>query len=524
VTPSPLAEDLWQTLRGQWRLMLAVLPGLALTMLNTTALDLPRAEVIAALDSDRYRIDWIVGSYIVGSATGMALTQLVGSRIGLRAAYLVALGLFTVAGSACGAVSEVVWMTPLRLVQGFGTGLLISAGMVMLWRAFPGRRGLAMALYGMAVYVPALAGAPLGGWLADRASWRLIFLLNLPAGALLGCVTWSLLPAEPPARSAPARMDWVGLALLLGWIVPLNVVLDRGQYWGWLASPVIVPWFVGLLVAFAAFVAWGVLRARPLINLRVLALPHFALGLGIKVLFSVNLYVLVGLLSGYMIQLRGYQWWQGATVLLAAVATMLFGIVFGTLVGNDGNRRLRMAGGLAVMALAVWMLAAVDVYTARGWQAARLALWGFGAGLVAGPALLTTFEGLSDEQILRTAGVFNICRSLPAFLVSGLLATYLTQRTDAHFDYLRQTVQHNQPAVGETLRDAEHHFLRQGYAALPAGKQAHVTLGQWTRANARAAAVRDVLTRLTLAPAAGVVLVLFVRIPTSPTGGGRVSV
>jgi DHA2 family multidrug resistance protein len=492
--------------------MLAVLPGLALTMLHSTMLALPRADVIAALDSDRYRIQWIFGSYMVGSATGMALTQFVGSRIGLRAAYLLALGLFTVSACACGAVSDVVYFAPLRLLQGFGTGLLISTGMVLLWRAYPGRRGLAMALYGMAVYVPALAGAPLGGFLTASISWRLIFLLNLPLGVLIGALAWRLLPAERSAPASPARMDWIGLVLLLGWIIPLNVVLDLGQYWGWLASPSLVSWLAGLLVAFPAFVLWGTCRARTLIDLRVLALPQFGLGLFIKILFSVNLYVLVGLLSGYMIQLRGYQWWQGGLVLLPGVATMLLGILAGIAVGHDGNRRLRMGWGLALMCVAVALLASVDVYTAREWQAACVALWGLGAGLVAGPALLTTFEGLSDEESLHAAGLFNVCRSIPVFFVGGLLAVVLTQRTDAHFDYLRQTVQYNQPAVAETLRNAEGHFVEQGYPAGTAARQAHATLGMWTRANARANAVRDVLLVLALAPALGLVLVLFVPV------------
>src|SRR5262249_17908273 len=161
-------------------------------------------------------------------------------------------------------------------------------------------------------------------------------------------------------------------------------------------------------------------------NLRVLALPQFALGLFIKILFSISLYVLVHFLSGYMIQLRGYQWWQGGLVLLAGVATMLLGILVGISVGNDGNRRLPMGSGLLLMCLAVALLARVDVYTAKQWQAACVALWGFGAGLVAGPALLTTFEGLSDEEILRTAGIFNVCRSIPVFFVSGFLAIFLT--------------------------------------------------------------------------------------------------
>ena len=512
---SSLALDLWQTLRGQWRLMLAVLPGLALTMLHSTMLDLPRADVIAALDSDRYRIQWIFGSYLVGSATGMAMTQFLGTRIGLRGVYLLALILFTVAGSACGAMAQVVWLAPLRLLQGFGTGLLISAGMVLLWRAYPRQRGLAMALYGMAVYVPALAGVSLGGFLTASFSWRLIFLLNLPLGVLIGALAWRLLPAEH-AASASSRMDWIGLVLLLSCVIPLNIVLDLGQYWEWFSSPYLVSWLAALLVAFPAFVLWGIYRPRPLIDLRVLGLPHFALGLIIKIFFSVNLYILVGLLATYMIRLRGYQWWQGGLVLVAGVATMLVGIFVGIAVGNDNNRRLRMGSGLSLMCFATLLLARVDVYTAREWQAACVALWGLGAGLVAGPALLTTFEGLSDEEILRTAGIFNVCRSIPVFFASGLLAVLLTQRTDTHFDYLRQTVQHNQPAVAETLRNAERHFIKRGHAAIMATRQAHATLAMWTKANARANAFRDVLSMLALAPALGVALVLLV-----PIGGIR---
>ena len=213
-----------------------------------------------------------------------------------------------------------------------------------------------------------------------------------------------------------------------------------------------------------------------------------------------------------MIQLRGYQWWQGALVLAAGVATMPLGIVAGIAVGHDANRRLRMGGGLSLMCLAVTLLAGIDVYTAKEWQAACVALWGVGAGLVAGPALLTTFEGLREEEILRAAGIFNVCRSIPVFIVSGLLAVLLTQRADAHFDYLRQTVQDNQPAVAEALRNTESHFVERGYPAGTATRQAHATLGMWTRANARANAVRDVLLMLALAPALGLVLVLFVPI------------
>jgi EmrB/QacA subfamily drug resistance transporter len=501
--------------------MLAVLPGLALTMLHSTALDLPRADVVAALDSDHYRIQWITGAYVLGSALGMGLTGFLGSRLGLRLAYLLAVVLFTAAGSACAGVSEVIWMTPLRLVQGLGTGLLISAGMVLLWRAFSVHKELAMAIYGMGVYLSALAGAPLAGLLTAWYSWRLLFILNLPLGLAVGLLAWWALPPDRPASRDRPPFDWLGLSLLASLVVALSVVLDLGQYWGWLTSPFFVPWFVGLVVSLAAFVAWGVLAPAPLVNLRPLGVRHFTLGLGIKMAFSVNLYVLVGLLSGYMIGLRGYQWWQGSLVLLPALAAMFAALLAGTFWGTDGNRKARMFLGLALMALSTGLLSVVDLYTAKGWQAVHLAVWGAGAGLVTGPALLTTFEGLSAEQTLRTAGVFNILRSLPVFVAGGILGTLLTRHTDARFDVLRQTIRYNRPVVEETRRGSASYFLQQGSSRAVAGKQAHAALGRWVHANARSFALQDVLGLLAMVPAAGLILVLLVRVPAGEESVSR---
>jgi hypothetical protein len=169
--------------------------------------------------------------------------------------------------------------------------------------------------------------------------------------------------------------------------------------------------------------------------------------------------------------------------------------------------------GLVLMALATGLLTVIDLYTAKGWQAVHLGVWGAGAGLVAGPALLTTFEGLSNEQTLRTAGVFNVLRSLPVFIAGGILGTLLTQHTDAQFDVLRQTIRYNRPVVSGAMRGQESYFLQQGSSRAVAGKQSHAALGRWVHANARAFALQDVLRLLALVPAAGLVLVLLVRVP-----------
>src|SRR5262249_34561058 len=150
------------------------------------------------------------------------------------------------AGGACGLVSEVFWMTPLRIVQGLGAGLVVSVGMVRIWQSFPAHRERAMAFYGLAVYLPMIAGAIVGGLLTAWLSWRLIFLMLWPLGALAAIAAWRCLPRD--GRSpAPLPLDLVGLGLHVTWIAALNVALDMGQYWGWATSPHFAAWFLVLL-------------------------------------------------------------------------------------------------------------------------------------------------------------------------------------------------------------------------------------------------------------------------------------
>jgi DHA2 family multidrug resistance protein len=512
MTETRVASQIAAAIRGHGSFLLAVLPGLMMTALHATMLVVPKADFIDALDSDRYRIQWITGAYIVGTAAGMAMTRFLGSRLGLRRAFLVGIVCFTLGATVCGWLSAVIWMAPVRCLQGYGNGLIISVGMVLFWRAFPHDKGLAMALYAMAIYAPELAGAALGGLLTTLLSWRLMFFLMFPLGCVAAFSAWRFLPRDEPAEE-PASLDLIGLALLISWIATMSVVLDMGQYWGWFASPDFVPWFVGFVVCFGGFIAWGTLALQPLTNLRALAVRSFALGIEIKVLFTISLEVLVRLLAGYMVNLRGYQWWQAALVMAPALATMVLGIVTGLLLGTNRNRKVRMALGLVLMAGATAAFGTVDLYTAKGLQAVYMAVWGAGAGLLVGPALLTAFEGLTTEQTLRAAGVFNILRVLPAFAIGAVLTVLLTRQTDAQFDVLRQNIRYNRPIVAEAYRQPERHFTARGSPQAVVGKQVQAALGQWVQANARAFAFQGIFQYLALVPAVGLILVLLVRVP-----------
>ncbi len=492
------------------RVLTAVVPGVALATLSASMLDLPRADVIDALASDRYRIQWIMGSFLVGSAAGMTWTGLAASLMGLRRAFLTGLLLFSVMNGLSGSVSEVIWMAPFRLLEGIGSGLVLSVGMVTVWRVFPTGRDRAMVVYGLGIYLASLVGLALGGLIVSYLSWRWIFWLKLPAGFSLAWLAWRLLPADAPSKE-PIRFDVIGFSAFILCVIALNVTLDLGQYWGWLTSPYFVPWLALGIVAFIVFVAWGLLHPKPLISLRPLRHRNFALGLFIKACLTIDVTVFMGVMSGYMINLRGYQWWQGSLILLPGLLTFVLAALATVPHARPGNRRLRIAGGLAAMALATWQMAAVDLYTDKRWLAALFGLWGAGLGLAVGPLVAVIFDGLTAAETLQGAGLFNIGRALPSFAAAACLATLLTQQTDTHFDRLRQRVTYNRPELSRTETRAATYFSDRGSGAPTDSQQAHVMLGRWVRANATAYAFQNVLHVLSLLTATSVLLVAGLR-------------
>lgn len=494
--------------------VIAVLPGVMLTALHSAMLDLPKTDLIDALHTDHYRIQWIIGSYILGSATGMGTTGFWGARLGMYRSYFGALALFALASGLCGLVTDVLSMTPLRLVAGYGTGLVISTAMVLFWREFPENKELAMALYGIGLFLTAVFGAALGGLLTYYLTWRWIFTLNFHLGGIAVALGLVLFPKDAYRKTEPASFDLAGFLFFALWVLTMIVVLDTGEYWGWLTSPFFVPWLLAFAAISMAFVCWGVFAPDPLINLRPFERRNYGLGLTIKSIFSINLYVQLGLISGYMIDLRGYQWWQGALVFLPGFFTMLLAMLAGAHWGRTRNRKLRMFFGMAGMALVTWIIAnQVDLYLNKFLLATDLAFWGGFAGLVIGPGMLTVFERLPPADLAHAAGSFNIMRSLPTFAVGSILLILLTRQTDFNFDRMRQSITYNRPLVSETWKRAELHFSLRGSWPQKSAKQSHVLLSKWVQANARAFALQNILQYLALLTTVGPLLVLFIELP-----------
>ena len=193
------------------------------TTIANVALPYMQGSVSASAD----QINWVLTSYIVAAAIMTPPSGFLANRFGRKRVLLIAIAGFVVASILCGLAQSLPQIVAFRLMQGlFGAALVPIAQSILLDIYTPEERGSAMALFGVSVMVGPVLGPVIGGWLTENISWRWVFYINVPIGALAFVGIW--LFVHETKTSATAKLDWIGFGSLSIGIAALQLFLDRG--------------------------------------------------------------------------------------------------------------------------------------------------------------------------------------------------------------------------------------------------------------------------------------------------------
>src|ERR1700704_253641 len=159
------------------------------------------------------QVAWTMTAYTLALATVIPLSGWAADRFGTKRLYMIALALFTMGSALCATADSITQLVGYRVLQGLGGGMLMPLGMTIMTRAAgPHRIGRLMAILGVPMLLGPIGGPILGGWLIDIASWRWIFLINIPIGLAALIYALVVLPKDSPAPSE--KFDALGFALL----------------------------------------------------------------------------------------------------------------------------------------------------------------------------------------------------------------------------------------------------------------------------------------------------------------------
>lgn len=373
-------------------------------------------------------LSWVVSAYLIATTVTIPLYGKLSDIHGRRRMMLIAITLFLLGSLLCGAAQSMGQLIAFRVVQGIGAGGLIPLAQAAIADLVPPReRGKYQGFVGAVWAVAAIAGPLLGGTLTDAATWRLIFLINLPVGAIAMVVIARTMPA--PRARAEHRLDLLGAATLAaGTTCLLLASVWGGTTYAWDSAQILGIGVAGVLLI-GSFIAVERRAPEPLLPLRlfrdrifsVSSLASFILG---ALLFGVTIYVplfVTGVQGGSATN-------AGVVLIPLAFAWVLISTLSGLLISRFGRYRpFPIAGGVLAIA-GVTLLATLSADSSQGRVALALVVLGLGMGLMWQPYIIATQNSVATREIgVATAGLVFF-RSMGGSLAVAALGALLTNR------------------------------------------------------------------------------------------------
>jgi EmrB/QacA subfamily drug resistance transporter len=321
----------------------------AMTVLDTTIVSVAIRTLGHDLKVSLDTIQWVSTAYTLALASVIPLAGWGSDRFGIKRVWIASLLLFVLGSVLSGLAWSAASLIVFRVVQGIGGGILYPTGLTLLMQAAgPKRIGRVMAIISVPLMLGPILGPVLGGALVTGLSWRWIFYINVPVGAIALVLSWGGLAGEAPRRAE--RLDVRGLVLLPPGLALFVYALSRLTASGGLGSPVVLACGLSGVALLAAFAVHAMSAEHPLLDLRLLRKPAFMAASLINVVAGAAMIGSMLLLPLYYQAVRGASpLAAGLLVLPQGAGAALVQPISGILV-DRGRAGLVVLTGLIVMA------------------------------------------------------------------------------------------------------------------------------------------------------------------------------
>jgi EmrB/QacA subfamily drug resistance transporter len=413
----------------------ALLLVLLLASLDQTIVSTALPTIVGELHGIEH-LSWVVTAYLLASTVAGPLYGKLGDLYGRKGLLQVAILIFLGGSVLCGIAQDMPELIVFRAIQGLGGGGLMVTTMAVVGDIIPPReRGRYQGYFGGVFGVSTVVGPLLGGFFVDHLSWRWIFYVNLPIGALALFVIATAFHAR--ADHVRHSVDYVGAALLAAALSSIVLFTSLGgttYAWG---SPAIVTLIVLGIVLTAVFVAAERRAAEPILPLALFAnllvtVPSILLFIVGLPLFGAVAYLPLSLqiVKGHSPTGSGLQ----MTPMMAGV--LVSSIASGQLITRFGRYKPFPVAGTLVMTIALFLLSRLDVGTSTWLASFYMLILGLGLGMVMQVLVLAVQNAVPYEHLgVATSGstLFrqvggSIGVSLFGAIFANLLVTNLAER------------------------------------------------------------------------------------------------
>jgi EmrB/QacA subfamily drug resistance transporter len=376
--------------------------GSGLTLLDGTVVNVALRTMGTDLDASLSQLQWITNGYFLSMASLILLGGALGDRLGRRRIFVIGTAWFALASLLCGVAPNAEVLIAARVLQGIGGALLTPGSLAMIQGAFRAEdRSRAIGAWSGLGGIAAALGPLIGGLLIDHASWRWIFLINLPLAALTIWLAQRWVPETRDPR-AHGRFDLGGAALAsLALAGTTWALTDAG-------GPATV-WAAGLgLVAAVAFVVVERRRPEPMVPLGLFADRTFSAANAMTLLVYAALGAILFFLVLQLQTVGGYTALEAGLATLPVTICMLVLAARGGALAERIGPRIPMTFGPIVMAAGtLWLLVVGPDVTFWRDVAPGLTVFGLGLALMVAPLTATVLAAAPDDDAGIASGINN---------------------------------------------------------------------------------------------------------------------
>lgn len=402
-----------------------------IAVLDTTIANVSVPTIAGNLGATSSQGTYVITSYAVAEAITVPLTGWLARRFGTVRVFIASMMLFGLFSALCGFATSLGMLVLFRVFQGLAGGPLMPLSQTLLLRIFPKEKAAAATgLWAMTTLVAPIMGPILGGVICDGATWPYIFFINVPVALLCAVAGWNMLKRYETPKDA-ARIDGIGLGLLVVWVGAFQLMLDEGKDLDWFASPEIIALAVIATIGFIAFLIWERDTPHPVVDLQVFRHRGFTASV-ITISLAFGAFFGATVLTPLWLQNT-----MGYTATKAGLVTALSGIL-AVLSAPLAAQLSSKVDPRKLVCFGVGWLGLVTLY--RSMATPDMGFWDIGLPLlVMGVGMPFFFVPLSalalssveESETASAAGLMSFCRTVSGAFATSLVNTTWEDRTSA---------------------------------------------------------------------------------------------
>jgi len=418
----------------RWRILAVVATAFFMTILDVSIVNVALPSIARALDFSQANLQWVITAYAISFGGFLLLGGRAADLLGRRRVFIVGVALFTVASFVCGVAQSEGMLIAARAIQGLGGAVISPAALSIVMTSFEegAERNKALGVWGALGGSGAAVGVLAGGVLTQYLSWRWIFFVNVPVGALVLALTPRIVP-ESRREGAERRYDALGAVLVSGGLALLVYAISRAPIVGWATARTIL-----LLVAAGVLLAAFLFNERrihdPLMPFHIFRVRTVAGANIVGFLLGGVLFANFFVLTLYVQDVLGYSAIKtGVTFVATAGTAVVAAGVAQALTTRFGPKPI-IAMGLVLLTAAMVWYAHIPVH---GSFASDLLpgylLVGVGIAFAYVPVSIASLAGVVEREAGLASGLINTSQQIGGAIGTAIASTIFT----SHFKSLR---------------------------------------------------------------------------------------